>query len=93
MFEESELTTRFQYAGDLEEQGVDVGVMLVDFQPEQLWWFVAAMLVLSVTYGLLGMLAGVVFNCLAGLWILLILPMIDIGLFRDPLFVQSEPEW
>ncbi|MFC7116348.1 hypothetical protein ACFQH2_18980 [Natronoarchaeum sp. GCM10025703] len=73
--------------------GVSVGVMLVDFWPEQLWWFVAAMLVLSVTYGLIGMLVGAVFNRLAGLWIMLILPMIDIGLFQDPLFVQSEPEW
>ena len=72
---------------------VSVGVMLIDFQPEQLWWFVAAMLVLSVTYGLIGMLVGAVFNRLAGLWIMLILPMIDIGLFQDPLFVQSEPEW
>jgi hypothetical protein len=24
---------------------------------------------------------------------MLILPMIDIGLFQDPLFVQSAPEW
>jgi hypothetical protein len=70
-----------------------VGVMLVDFWPEQLWSFAAATLVLSLTYGLVGMLVGAVFNRLAGLWIMLILPMIDIGLFQDPLFVQSEPEW
>jgi hypothetical protein len=73
--------------------GVSVGVMLIDFWPEQLWWFVAAMLVLSLTYGLIGMLVGAIFNRLAGLWIMLILPMIDIGLFQDPLFIQSAPEW
>ena len=73
--------------------GVSVGVMLADFWPEQLWWFVAAMTVLTLIYGLVGMLAGAVFNRLAGLWIMLILPMIDIGLFQGPLFVQSEPEW
>ncbi|WP_435119905.1 ABC transporter permease [Halolamina sp. C58] len=73
--------------------GVSVGVMLVDFQPEHLWWFVAAMLVVSVTYGLIGMLVGAVFDRLAGMWLMLILPMLDIGLFQDPLFIQSEPEW
>jgi hypothetical protein len=73
--------------------GVSVGVMLVDFRPDQLWWFVAAMVVLSVTYGLVGMLVGAVFDRLAGLWIMLILPMLDVGLFQDPLFVQSEPDW
>ena len=73
--------------------GVSVGVMLVDFQPEHLWWFITAMLVVSVTYGLIGMLVGAVLDRLAGMWLMLILPMLDIGLFQDPLFIQSEPEW
>ena len=73
--------------------GISVGVMLVDFRPENLWWFVAAMVVVSVTYGLIGMLVGAVFDRLAGMWLMLILPMLDIGLFQDPLFIQSEPEW
>ncbi|WP_435120043.1 ABC transporter permease [Halolamina sp. C58] len=73
--------------------GVSVGVLLVDFTPEHLWWFVAAMLVLSATYGLVGMLVGTVFDRLAGMWLMLILPMLDVGLFQDPLFVQSDPDW
>ena len=72
---------------------VAVGVMLVDFQPTHLWWFLAAMLVLSATYGLLGMLLGAVVSRLAGLWIMLILPMLDVGLFQDPLFANSDPAW
>lgn len=72
---------------------VSVGVMLVDFRPEHLAWFVAAMLVVSLAYGLVGMLVGAVFDRLAGMWLMLILPMLDIGLFQDPLFVQSDPEW
>lgn len=73
--------------------GISVGVMLVDFRPEHLWWFVAAMVVVSVTYGLIGMLVGAVFDRLAGMWLMLILPMLDIGLFQDPLFIQSDPDW
>lgn len=72
--------------------GVSVAVMLVDFHPEHLWWFVTAMVLLSVTYGLVGMLVGAIFNRLAGMWIMLIIPMLDIGLFQDPLFIQSEPD-
>jgi hypothetical protein len=72
---------------------VSVGVMLVDFTPEHLGPFVAAMLLLTVLYGLLGMLVGAAFDRLAGLWVMLIVPMLDIGLFQDPLFVQSEPDW
>lgn len=72
---------------------VSVGVMLLDFTPERVGWFVGAMLLLSMIYGLVGMLVGAVFDRLAGIWIMLILPMLDVGLFQDPLFVQSSPEW
>ena len=72
---------------------VSIGVMLADFWPEHLWWFVAAMIVLSMTYGLVGMLVGAAVNRLAGMWLMLILPMLDIGLFQDPLFIQSSPDW
>jgi len=39
------------------------------------------------------MLVGAVVNRLAGMWLMLILQMLDIGLFQDPLFVQSSPDW
>lgn len=67
--------------------------MLVIFWPKTLWWFVAAMVLLSVTYGLLGMLVGAVLDRLAGLWTMLVRPMLDIGYFQESLFVQSTPEW
>lgn len=72
---------------------VAVGVMLVDFTPEHVALFALAMLLLTVLYGLVGMLAGAAFDRLAGLWIMLVVPMLDVGLFQDPLFVQSEPDW
>jgi len=73
--------------------GVSVGVMWLDFVPENPLWFAAAMVLLSLIYGMLGILLGAVVDRLAGLWIMLIVPMLDIGLFQDPLFVQSEPDW
>lgn len=72
---------------------VAVGVMLVDFTPEHVALFVVAMGLLTVIYGLLGMLVGALLDRLAGLWIMLVVPMLDVGLFQDPLFVQSAPDW
>ncbi|GAB3686748.1 hypothetical protein GCM10028857_19360 [Salinarchaeum chitinilyticum] len=72
---------------------VAVGVMLVDFTPEHVAPFVVAMFLLTVLYGLLGMLVGAAVDRLAGLWVMLTVPMLDIGLFQDPLFVQSAPDW
>jgi len=72
---------------------VSVGVMVVDFVPENPVVFVAAMLLLSAIYGLVGMLVGALLDRLAGLWVMLILPMLDVGLFQDPLFVRDAPAW
>lgn len=72
---------------------VTVGVLVIDVMPEQMWWFLAGVFVLTSTYGLLGMLLGVVLGRLAGLWSILIAAMLDIGLFQDPLFRMGEAEW
>lgn len=73
--------------------GVSLGVMWLDFVPQNPLWFGAAMILLSLIYGMIGLLLGAVVSRLAGLWLMLILPMLDVGLFQDPLFIQSEPDW
>lgn len=72
---------------------VTVGVLTIDVVPDQFWWFLAAVFVVTLTYGLVGMLFGVVVGRLAGLWSILIATMLDIGLFQDPLFRMGEPAW
>jgi hypothetical protein len=72
---------------------VTVGVMVIDITPELLGWFTAGVFMVTLTYGLLGMLIGVVVGRLAGLWSILVASMLDIGLFQDPLFRVGEPAW
>jgi hypothetical protein len=69
---------------------VSVGVALVDFQPEVLWGFVTANLLLGVTYALIGALAALVVGRLGGAYLMFTLPMIDIGIYQDPMLVSGE---
>ena len=72
---------------------VTVGVLAVDVWPEQPYWFLAGLFAVTLTYGLLGLLLGVVVGRLAGLWSILVATMLDVGLFQDPLFRAGDPAW
>lgn len=72
---------------------VSVGVMAYDVVPEQPLLFLGALFVVTLLYGLLGMLFGVVLDRVAGLWTILVLSMLDVGLFQSPLFPMGEEAW
>lgn len=72
---------------------VSVGVMAYDVVPEQPLLFLGAMFVVTLLYGLIGMLLGVVLDRVAGLWTILVLSMLDVGLFQSPLFPMGEDAW
>lgn len=72
---------------------VSVGVMAVDVMPEQPMLFILAMFAVTLVYGLVGMLLGIVFDRMAGLWTILIVSMLDVGLFQSPLFPMGEDAW
>lgn len=65
--------------------GVSVGVMLTAFQPELLGWFVMGTVLTAVTYGMVGVLVGVLLNCLLGVYVILFGSMIDLFIFQNPL--------
>lgn len=69
---------------------ISIAVALVDFRPEALGTFVAANLVIGVTYALIGALAALVVGRLGGAYLMFILPMIDIGIYQDPMLVSGE---
>ena len=69
---------------------VSIGVALLDFQPEVLWSFVTANLFLGLTYALIGALAALVVGRLGGAYLMFTLPMIDIGIYQDPMLVSGE---
>lgn len=72
---------------------VTVGVMAYDVMPEQPTVFVLATFVVTLLYGLVGMLLGIVLDKVAGLWTILVVSMLDIGLFQSPLFPMAEDAW
>ncbi|MFC6810948.1 hypothetical protein ACFQGT_06300 [Natrialbaceae archaeon GCM10025810] len=47
----------------------------------------------TLLYGFAGMVLGVVFDRVAGLWTILVVSMLDIGLFQSPLFPMGEDAW
>jgi ABC-2 type transport system permease protein len=60
-------------------------LFLTGFVPESVGWFVLATLLATLIYGLIGILVGSVLDTLAGVYLLLFAPMIDLFLFQNPL--------
>lgn len=71
--------------------GVSLGVLAVEVVPERLGWFVAASVVAGLTYGLVGALAGLALSRLAGVYLLLFAPMVDVFFFQNPMV--RDPHW
>lgn len=67
-------------------------MLLVHFAPEQPAVFVGATVLLAVTYGLFGAVAGVVVDRLGGVYAMLFAPTIDLFLLHSPLATEA-PEW
>lgn len=71
---------------------VATGVLSVQVTPEQSGVFLAATVVLAVTYGLLGAVVGVAFDRLAGVYVMLFAPAVDLFLLHSPL-ATGAPAW
>lgn len=71
--------------------GFGTGVLLFSVWPNFLGQFVFGVIVLAVTYGLVGLAVGQTFDRLAGLYVMLFVPMLDIAVFQNPTFVRGEP--
>ncbi|MFQ3294691.1 MAG: ABC-2 type transport system permease protein [Halobacteriales archaeon] len=71
--------------------GVSLAVLSIEFVPERIGWIVAASLLVGLIYGVLGTLSGLVLSRLAGVYTMLMLPMIDVFFFQNPLV--EEYHW
>jgi len=69
---------------------VSIAVALVNFRPEALGIFVGANLLIGVIYALIGALAALLVGRVGGAYLMFILPMIDIGIYQDPMMVSGE---
>lgn len=72
---------------------VSLAVTAIDFTPDSWWGFAAATGLTAATYGLIGVLVGSVFGRLGGLYVMFLLPFIDVGLAQNPMFGAAPPGW
>lgn len=72
---------------------VSLGVTAADFTPQHWGWFVAGSLMVAAIYGLIGVLVGSVFGRLGGLYVMFLLPFIDIGIAQNIMFSAAPPGW
>lgn len=69
-----------------------VVVAVLAFTPESVVPFVAATLLVGLTYGILGVIVGIVLGRLGGVYVMLFSPMVDVLMFQNPLATEA-PEW
>ncbi|MBK5224684.1 MAG: hypothetical protein JJE52_17770 [Acidimicrobiia bacterium] len=72
---------------------VSLAVTAMSFTPEDWVLFTAANVLVALTYGMLGVLAGPRLGLLGGLYVMLALPFIDIGIAQNAMFDAAPPAW
>lgn len=80
-------------AAALVATGVSVAVTAVSFHPQSWWVFVGANVLIALTYATIGVVVGPVFGRLGGLYLLLVLPFLDIGIAQNAMFDAAPPSW
>jgi hypothetical protein len=71
---------------------VAVGVAVQVFAPANVWAFTTITGVLGITYGVVGVSVGLLFGRLGGLYVMLLVPLVDVLLFQNPL-ASAVPGW
>lgn len=71
---------------------VSLAVTALSFTPREWPAFIAANLLIGLTYGSIGALAGVALGRLGGTYFMLFLPMIDLGIAQTPMFGDGSPD-
>lgn len=72
---------------------VSVAVTAVSFDAVSWPIFVFANVLVALTYATIGVIVGPIFGRLGGLYLLLLLPFIDIGLAQNAMFDAAPPTW
>jgi hypothetical protein len=72
---------------------VTIGVATQVFQPANFWAFTAILGSLSITYGVVGVLVGLLFDKLGGVYVMLLVPFWDIHLLLFENTLTSDLLW
>lgn len=72
---------------------VSLGVTAIDFNPAQWPVFAASNVAVAVTYGMVGVIAGSVFGRVGGLYLMFLIPFVDVGIAQNVMFSAVPPDW
>lgn len=72
---------------------VSLVVTGASFTPQSWLTFAASTLLVAVTYAMIGVLVGPRFGLIGGLYVMLALPFIDIGIAQNAMFDAAPPAW
>ena len=70
-----------------------VAVTAASFDPVRWPTFVVANLLVAWTYAMIGVIVAPLFGRLGGLYLLLLLPFIDVGIAQNAMFDAAPPSW
>jgi hypothetical protein len=68
-------------------------VTAASFQPEAWFTFAVATLVVAITYAMIGVVIGPLVGRLGGLYLMFLLPFLDVGLAQNIMFDAAPPSW
>ena len=72
---------------------VALAVTAMSFTPQVWLTFALATLAIALTYGMIGVLLGPLVGRLGGLYLMFVLPFLDVGLAQNIMFDAAPPSW
>ncbi len=72
---------------------VSLGVTAFSFEPDLWLTFAAATVAVAVTYAMIGVVVGPLVGRLGGLYLMFLLPFLDVGLAQNIMFDAAPPSW
>lgn len=72
---------------------VALAVTATGFAPQQWVGFAAANVLVALTYAFIGVLIGPIFGQIGGLYLMLLLPFVDVGLAQNAMFDTAPPSY
>lgn len=72
---------------------ISLAVTAVDFTPQAWAPVIAANVLVALTYGMLGVIIGMLAGRLGGLYLIITIPFIDVGIAQNVMFDAAPPSW
>jgi hypothetical protein len=72
---------------------VSLLVTAVDFSPRQWGWFAVANVIVAATYGMIGVVTGSLVGRVGGLYVMFLVPFVDVGIAQNVMFSSQPPAW